>query len=151
MAKKRVDKGVPGMDFLVCRNPRAAQRYDIDERLEAGIDLGRQGVFPAEMGRHGQQVIGGMDTQAPHQCGLAGTLAGGDQSAPPFAGGQSGRQDAGHRTDGPGEARAQAFQVGDDLLRRDVDSRSRPVRSAREAIGSTRCLKLPACSCCAGS
>jgi SsrA-binding protein len=39
MAKKRVDKGVPGMDLLVCRNPKAAQRYDIDERLEAGLVL----------------------------------------------------------------------------------------------------------------
>jgi len=39
MAKKRVDKGVPGMDFLVCRNPKAAKRYDIDERLEAGMVL----------------------------------------------------------------------------------------------------------------
>jgi SsrA-binding protein len=39
MAKKRVDKGVPGMDLLVCRNPKAAKRYDIDERMEAGIVL----------------------------------------------------------------------------------------------------------------
>jgi SsrA-binding protein len=39
MAKKRVDKGVPGMDLLVCRNPKAAKRYDIDERLEAGMVL----------------------------------------------------------------------------------------------------------------
>ena len=39
MAKKRVDKGVPGMDFLVCRNPKAAKRYEIDERLEAGMVL----------------------------------------------------------------------------------------------------------------
>jgi SsrA-binding protein len=39
MAKKRVDKGVPGMEFLVCRNPKAAKRYDIDERLEAGMVL----------------------------------------------------------------------------------------------------------------
>lgn len=39
MAKKRVDKGVPGMDLLVCRNPRAAKRYDIEERLEAGMVL----------------------------------------------------------------------------------------------------------------
>jgi SsrA-binding protein len=39
MAKKRVDKGVPGMDLLVCRNPKAAQRYEIDERLEAGMVL----------------------------------------------------------------------------------------------------------------
>jgi SsrA-binding protein len=36
MAKKRVDKGVPGMELLVCRNPKAAKRYDIEERLEAG-------------------------------------------------------------------------------------------------------------------
>jgi len=39
MAKQRVDKGVPGMELLVCRNPKAAQRYDIEERLEAGIVL----------------------------------------------------------------------------------------------------------------
>jgi SsrA-binding protein len=39
MTKKRVDKGVPGMDLLVCRNPKAAKRYDIDERLEAGMVL----------------------------------------------------------------------------------------------------------------
>jgi SsrA-binding protein len=39
MAKKRVDKGVPGMDLLVCRNPKAAKRYEIEERLEAGIVL----------------------------------------------------------------------------------------------------------------
>jgi SsrA-binding protein len=39
MAKKRVDKGVPGMDLLVCRNPRASQRYDIEERFEAGMVL----------------------------------------------------------------------------------------------------------------
>jgi SsrA-binding protein len=39
MAKKRVDRGVPGMDLLVCRNPKAAQRYDIEERLEAGMVL----------------------------------------------------------------------------------------------------------------
>jgi SsrA-binding protein len=39
MAKKRVDKGVAGMDLLVCRNPKAAKRYDIEERLEAGLVL----------------------------------------------------------------------------------------------------------------
>jgi SsrA-binding protein len=39
MAKKRVDRGVPGMELLVCRNPKAAQRYDIEERLEAGMVL----------------------------------------------------------------------------------------------------------------
>ena len=39
MVKKRVDKGVPGMDLLVCRNPKAAKRYEIEERLEAGIVL----------------------------------------------------------------------------------------------------------------
>ena len=39
MANKRVDKGVPGMDLLVCRNPKAAKRYEIEERLEAGIVL----------------------------------------------------------------------------------------------------------------
>lgn len=27
------------MDLLVCRNPKAAKRYDIDERLEAGMVL----------------------------------------------------------------------------------------------------------------
>ncbi|MGB5283055.1 MAG: SsrA-binding protein SmpB, partial [Polyangiales bacterium] len=36
---KRVDKGVPGMEFLVCRNPMAAKRYDIEDRLEAGMVL----------------------------------------------------------------------------------------------------------------
>ena len=39
MAKKRVDKGVPGMELLVCRNPKAAKRYDIEERYEAGLVL----------------------------------------------------------------------------------------------------------------
>ena len=39
MAKRRVDKGVPGMELLVCRNPKAAKRYDIEERLEAGMVL----------------------------------------------------------------------------------------------------------------
>ena len=39
MAKKRVDKGVPGMDLLVCRNPKASQRFDIEERVEAGMVL----------------------------------------------------------------------------------------------------------------
>jgi len=39
MSKKRVDKGVPGMELLVCRNPKAAQRYEIDERIEAGMVL----------------------------------------------------------------------------------------------------------------
>ena len=39
MAKKRVDKGVPGMELLVCRNPKAAKRYDIEERYEAGVVL----------------------------------------------------------------------------------------------------------------
>lgn len=39
MAKKRVDKGVPGMELLVCRNPKAVQNYDIDERFEAGLVL----------------------------------------------------------------------------------------------------------------
>ncbi len=39
MAKNRVDKGVAGMELLVCRNPMAAKRYDIDERLEAGMVL----------------------------------------------------------------------------------------------------------------
>lgn len=39
MAKKRVDRGVPGMELLVCRNPKAAQRYEIEERLEAGMVL----------------------------------------------------------------------------------------------------------------
>ncbi|MBW1831393.1 MAG: SsrA-binding protein SmpB [Deltaproteobacteria bacterium] len=27
------------MEFLVCRNPKAAKRYDIDERIEAGMVL----------------------------------------------------------------------------------------------------------------
>jgi len=39
MAKKRVDKGVPGMELLVCRNPKAAKRYEIEERYEAGMVL----------------------------------------------------------------------------------------------------------------
>jgi SsrA-binding protein len=39
MVNKRVDKGVPGMQLLVCRNPKAAQRYSIEERLEAGMVL----------------------------------------------------------------------------------------------------------------
>lgn len=39
MVSKRVDKGVPGMQLLVCRNPKAAQRYSIEERLEAGMVL----------------------------------------------------------------------------------------------------------------
>ena len=39
MAKKRVDKGVAGMELLVCRNPKAAKRYDIEERCEAGMVL----------------------------------------------------------------------------------------------------------------
>ncbi len=39
MAKKRVDKGVVGMELLVCRNPKAARRYDIEDRFEAGMVL----------------------------------------------------------------------------------------------------------------
>ncbi len=40
MAKKRrVDEGVPGMELLVCRNPKAAKRYEIEEVLEAGMQL----------------------------------------------------------------------------------------------------------------
>lgn len=39
MAKKRVDKGVAGMELLVCRNPKAAKRYDIEDRFEAGMVL----------------------------------------------------------------------------------------------------------------
>jgi len=39
MAKKRVDKGVPGMELLVCRNPKASQRLDIEEKIEAGMVL----------------------------------------------------------------------------------------------------------------
>ncbi len=39
MAKKRVDKGVAGMELLVCRNPKAARRYDIEDRFEAGMVL----------------------------------------------------------------------------------------------------------------
>lgn len=39
MANKRVDKGVPGMELLVCRNPKAAQRYEIEDRVEAGLVL----------------------------------------------------------------------------------------------------------------
>lgn len=37
--KKRVDKGVAGMEKLVCRAPKAAKRYEIDERFEAGMVL----------------------------------------------------------------------------------------------------------------
>jgi len=36
---KRVDKGIEGMELLVCRNPKAAKRYEIEERLEAGMVL----------------------------------------------------------------------------------------------------------------
>jgi SsrA-binding protein len=39
MGKKRVDKGVEGMELLVCRNPKAAKRYEIEERMEAGMVL----------------------------------------------------------------------------------------------------------------
>ncbi len=39
MATKRVDKGVPGMELLVCRNPKAAKQYDIEETLECGMVL----------------------------------------------------------------------------------------------------------------
>lgn len=39
MAKKRVEKGVDGMEMLVCRNPKAAMQYEIEERLEAGMVL----------------------------------------------------------------------------------------------------------------
>lgn len=39
MAKKRVDNSVPGMELLVCRNPRAADRYEIEEKFEAGMVL----------------------------------------------------------------------------------------------------------------
>jgi SsrA-binding protein len=37
--KKRVDEGVAGMDLLICRNPKAAARYEIEETLEAGMIL----------------------------------------------------------------------------------------------------------------
>lgn len=39
MGKKRVAKGVDGMDSLVCRNPKAAKSYDIQSHLEAGMVL----------------------------------------------------------------------------------------------------------------
>ena len=39
MVKQRVDKGVEGMEALVCRNPKAAKRYEIEESLEAGMVL----------------------------------------------------------------------------------------------------------------
>ncbi len=39
MGKGRVDKGVEGMELLVCRNPKAAKRYEIEERIEAGMVL----------------------------------------------------------------------------------------------------------------
>lgn len=39
MGKKRVAKGVAGMESLVCRNPKAAKAYDIEMHLEAGMVL----------------------------------------------------------------------------------------------------------------
>lgn len=39
MSKKRVEKGVEGMELLVCRNPKAVKRYEIVEQLEAGMVL----------------------------------------------------------------------------------------------------------------
>lgn len=39
MAKKRVDKGVPGMELLVCRSPKAAKQYEIEETIECGMVL----------------------------------------------------------------------------------------------------------------
>ncbi len=39
MGKKRVEKGVAGMELLVCRNPKAAKQYEIEERIEAGMVL----------------------------------------------------------------------------------------------------------------
>ena len=38
MGKKKKDKSKPG-ELLVCSLPRAHQRYDIEERLEAGMVL----------------------------------------------------------------------------------------------------------------
>lgn len=37
--KRRVDQGVPGMELLVCRNPKASHRYEIEEVLEVGMVL----------------------------------------------------------------------------------------------------------------
>lgn len=37
--KKRVEEGVAGMDLLVCRNPKAAARFEIEETIEAGLVL----------------------------------------------------------------------------------------------------------------
>jgi len=37
--KRRIEKGVPGMELLVTRNPKAAQRYEIEDVLEAGMVL----------------------------------------------------------------------------------------------------------------
>ena len=39
MAKRRVEKGVDGMEMLVCRNPKAAKQFEIEERIEAGMVL----------------------------------------------------------------------------------------------------------------
>ena len=39
MSKKRVDKGVVGMELLVARNPKAAQLYEIEDKLECGMIL----------------------------------------------------------------------------------------------------------------
>lgn len=39
MAKKRGDKGPDGVELIVCRNPKARERYEIEEKLEAGIVL----------------------------------------------------------------------------------------------------------------
>lgn len=40
MAKtRRIQDGVPGMDLLVCRNPKAAARFEIEETIEVGLIL----------------------------------------------------------------------------------------------------------------
>ncbi|MEM6958332.1 MAG: SsrA-binding protein SmpB [Myxococcota bacterium] len=34
-----MEKGVEGMELLVCRNPKAAKQFEIEERIEAGMVL----------------------------------------------------------------------------------------------------------------
>ena len=51
MANKRVGKGVPGMEKLVCRNPKATLRYEISDRIEAGMVLVGSEVKSLRSGR----------------------------------------------------------------------------------------------------
>ena len=39
MAKKRGEKGPEGVELVACRNPKAKERYEIEERFEAGMVL----------------------------------------------------------------------------------------------------------------